>query len=139
MRGHEASARTRLAFQARAANVRAVPSPSPQSERRRALRAAATFPVKLSTKPEEEPALLRDISEIGLACTSNHAIPEMTLVGLDFALPGATENHHVQGAVVRCEPLAGAKKQWDLAVYFTEMTPVTRAALRNYVGKGKRV
>src|SRR5687768_4382165 len=92
----------RLAFHRRAANVRAVASPTPQSERRRALRAAATFPVKLSTKPEAGPALLRDISEIGLACVANHEIPEMTLVGLDFTLPGATENHHVQGAVVRC-------------------------------------
>ena len=117
-----------------------MPSPSPQSERRRAIRAAAAFPVKLSTKPEAAPALLRDISEIGLACTSNHAIPEMTLVGLDFSLPGASDVHHVKGAVVRCEPLAkGSKKEWDLAVYFTELTPVTRAALRNYVGKGKKV
>jgi hypothetical protein len=51
------------------------------------------------------PAALRDISEIGLACTSSHAIPEMTLVGLDFALPGASDRHLVKGAVVRCEPL----------------------------------
>jgi len=84
-----------------------------------------------------EPALLRDISEIGLACTAPREIPEMTLVGLDFALPGATEKHHVKGAVVRCEPL-GSSRQFDLAIYFTEMTPVTRAALRNYVGKAKR-
>jgi hypothetical protein len=121
-----------------------VPSPSPQSERRRALRAAAGFPVKLSTKPEAAPALLRDISEIGLACTSNHAIPEMTLVGLDFSLPGASDVHQVKGAVVRCEPLgesskAAASKQWDVAIYFTEITPVTRAALSNYIGKAKKV
>ena len=116
-----------------------MPTPSQQSERRRATRAAAAFPVKLSTKPEAAPALLRDISEIGLACTSNHPIPEMTLVGLDFSLPGASDVHHVKGAVVRCEPLQSGKKEWDLAVYFTEITPVTRAALRNYVGKGKKV
>lgn len=83
-----------------------------------------------------ETALLRDISEIGLACTSPKEIPEMTLVGLDFALPGATERHHVKGAVVRCEPL-GKQRKFDLAIYFTEITPVTRAALRNYVGKAK--
>lgn len=116
-------------------------SPTPQSERRRATRALASFPVKLSAHPEAEPAILRDISEIGLACTAPQAIAEMTLVGLDFTLPGATEVHHVQGAVVRCapiKPLVGAKKRWDLAVYFTEITPVTRAALKNYVAKGKR-
>lgn len=116
-------------------------SPTPQSERRRATRALAAFPVKLTNQPGAEPALLRDISELGLACVSPEAIPEMTLVGLDFALPGATELHHVKGAVVRCEALRTATKgsgRYDLAVYFTEMTPVTRAALKNYVGKGKR-
>jgi hypothetical protein len=117
-----------------------VTSPTPHADRRRAVRAHAAFPVKLSTKPEAEPAMLRDLSEIGLACVSNHAIPEMTLVGLDFALPGASERHQVKGAVVRCEPMtASGKKAWDVAVYFTELTPVTRAALRNYVGKAKKV
>lgn len=117
-------------------------SPSPQSERRRAARAAATFPIQLSAKAEGEPARLRDISENGLACTSTQPLGEMTMVGLDFALPGATERHHVKGAIVRCEPMAGganAKKEWDVAIYFTEITPVTRAALRAYVQKGKKV
>ena len=114
-------------------------SPTPQSERRRALRAAANFPVTLSSKPGSDPAVLRDLSEIGLACTSTCAIPEMTLVGLDFALPGASDRHLVKGAVVRCEPLGKAKKDWDLAVYFTEMSPVTKAALRNYIAKAKKV
>jgi PilZ domain len=118
-----------------------VTSPTPQSERRRATRALAAFPVKLSNQAGAEPAVLRDISELGLACVSPQKIPEMTLVGLDFSLPGATEMHHVKGAVVRCEALRAvgkAKARYDLAVYFTEMTPVTRAALKNYVGKGKR-
>ncbi len=98
--------------------------------------------MQLSSSGRAEPALLRDISENGLACTSPQAIPEMTLVGLDFTLPGATEKHQVKGAVVRCEPLkkqADGARRWDLAVYFTEITPVTRAALKNYVAKGKKV
>jgi hypothetical protein len=118
-----------------------VTSPTPQSERRRATRALAAFPVKLSNQPGAEPAVLRDISELGLACVSPQAIPEMTLVGIEFSLPGATAVHQVKGAVVRCEPLRSETKgsrRWDLAVYFTEITPVTRAALKNYVGKGKR-
>lgn len=119
-----------------------VATPSPQSERRRAARAQASFPVQLSSSGRAEAALLRDISEIGLACTSPQAIPEMTLVGLDFTLPGSTEKHQVKGAVVRCEPLKKAEaggRRFDLAVYFTEMPPTTRAALRNYVAKGKLV
>ena len=96
----------------------------------------------LSTKPDADPALLRDLSEIGLACTANQAIPEMTLVGLEFALPGGADRHQVKGAVVRCEPLSKAEQgkgspKWDIAIYFTEMQTVTRAALKNYVGKGK--
>lgn len=122
----------------------AVPSPSPGSERRRAARAFATFPVRLTSRPSDAPAILRDISEIGLACSAFEPMQEMTQVALDFSLPGATEVHHVQGAVVRCEALKTEKPsksapKWDVAVYFTEMTPVTRAALRNYVSKAKKV
>ena len=40
--------------------------------------------------------------------------------------------------MVRCEPLARTRGKFDVAIYFTEMTPVTRAALRNYVGKAKK-
>ncbi|MBL8729227.1 MAG: PilZ domain-containing protein [Planctomycetes bacterium] len=118
-------------------------SPTPQSERRRSIRALGTFPVRLSPRPTDAPAVLRDISEIGLACTSFEELPEMTQVSLNFSLPGATEVHHVQGAVVRCEKLQSqvvsrSGPKWDLAVYFTEIQPVTRAAIRNYVGKSKK-
>ncbi|MBL9079353.1 MAG: PilZ domain-containing protein [Planctomycetes bacterium] len=117
-------------------------SPTPQSERRRAARALGTFPVRLSPRPTDAPAVLRDISEIGLACNSPEELPEMTKVALNFSLPGATEVHHVQGAVVRCDKLKSAAPsrggpRWDLAIYFTEITPVTRAAIRNYVAKAK--
>ncbi len=122
--------------------VRRVTSPTPQSDRRRAARVLGSFPVRLSPRPADAPAVLRDISEIGLACSSHDELPEMTQVGLDFSLPGATEVHHVTGAVVRCEALKnvvrGAPK-WDIAIYFTDVKPVTRAALRNYVAKGKKV
>ncbi len=113
-------------------------SPTPQSERRRAQRALASFPVRFAEQKAGDAAVLRDISTIGLACTSPTPIAEMTLVGLDFALPGSVQQHHVKGAVVRCEPLrGGGKKQWDVAVYFTEIGKETKVALHNYVGKGK--
>jgi hypothetical protein len=118
------------------------PSPQSQSERRRSIRALGTFPVRLSPRPNDAAAVLRDISEIGLACTSLEELPEMTQVSLNFSLPGATEVHHVQGAVVRCEKMqsqvVSRSPKWDLAVYFTEIQPVTRAAIRNYVGKAKK-
>jgi hypothetical protein len=117
-------------------------SPTPSSERRRAKRAPGTFAVRLSPRPADAPAILQDISEIGLACAAYDPLPEMTQVSLNFSLPGATDVHHVQGAVVRCEALGKDKQKrggpkWDLAVYFTEVSPVTRAALRNYVDKSK--
>lgn len=99
--------------------------------------------MRLSPRPTDAPAVLRDISEIGLACTSFEELPEMTKVSLNFSLPGAADVHHVQGAVVRCDRMkdvvaSRSGPKWDLAVYFTEIQPVTRAAIRNYVGKAKR-
>jgi hypothetical protein len=119
-----------------------VTSPTPQSERRRAARALGSFPIRLSPEAKDAPAILRDISEIGLACVAPKPMPEMTLVALNFSLPGASEVHHVRGAVVRCEPLSKAEQpkgdpKWDIAIYFTEMKPTTKAALKNYVGKAK--
>ena len=110
-------------------------APTPQNERRRAPRALADFPIRFSQQADAEPAVLRDISEIGLACTSPRELPEMTLVGFDFSLPGATAVHQVVGAVVRCEPHQDGK--YDVAVYFTELQPETRAALGGFVARGK--
>jgi len=118
-----------------------VTQPSPQSDRRRAPRAAASFPVNLSSDSVEEPALLRDISEIGMACDAPAPIEEMTMVGITFSLPGQVTKHEVTGAVVRCEPIRGrdGKPRWDIAIYFTEITPVTKASLKGYVSKGEIV
>lgn len=114
---------------------------TPQSDRRRAPRAAASFPVNLSSDSIAEPGLLRDISEIGMACDAPAPIEEMTLVGIDFSLPGQTERHSVTGAVVRCEPIEerDGKPQWDLAIFFTEIKPTTKASLQHYVSRGKLV
>lgn len=111
--------------------------PTPQSERRRAPRANASFQVNLSAESLAEPAALRDISEIGLACDAPAPIEEMTMVGIDFTLPGQSERHHVTGAVVRCDRVDDTKGRpmWDIAVYFTEIKPSTRASLKNYVQK----
>ena len=76
-----------------------------------------------------------------MACEAGAPIDEMTLVGVDFALPGQSERHHVTGAVVRCDRIADrdGRPRWDIAVYFTEIQPTTRAALKNYVQKGRQV
>jgi len=115
-----------------------VTQPTPQSDRRRAQRAAASFPINLSSDTLAEPGLLRDISEIGMACVAPAPVDEMTLVGIDFVLPGQSERHHVTGAVVRCDRMEAknGKPAWDIAVYFTEITPATKTCLKGYVNKG---
>lgn len=76
-----------------------------------------------------------------MACDAPAPIDEMTLVGIDFTLPGQTERHHVTGAVVRCERIqsSDAKPKWDIAIYFTEIKPSTKASLQHYVSRGKIV
>src|SRR5712671_982301 len=110
--------------------------PAPQSDRRRARRALADFAISLSPEATARPARLKDISEIGLACTFSEAIAELTLVAVDLQLPGHKDSQRVQGAVVRCEPF-GKKGECDVAVYFTAVPATTEAALRNYVQKAR--
>ena len=106
-------------------------APSPRTERRRAPRALANFPIRFTNDADGKPAILRDISEIGLACNSPREVPEMTIVSLDFSLPGKSQVHQVTGAIVRCEALPDG--QFDLAVYFTDVADDTRSALANFV------
>ena len=114
--------------------------PEPATERRRATRVAATFPIQIGSAEQARPARLKDLSEIGLACISNQKIAEMTKVAIEILLPDTKDKHKVEGAVVRCEPLRGkTPPQYDLAVYFTEVSTAAKAAIRGYVSKGKAV
>lgn len=109
-----------------------VTEPSPRAERRRAPRALASFSIHFSSSPNAAPAVARDVSEIGIACLSPTEIPEMTIVGIDFTLPDSKIQHHVVGAVVRCDRDHKSGK-YDLAVYFTEVPETTKKSLRSYV------
>lgn len=102
-------------------------------ERRRAPRAPADFPIQLSPRGSSGPAQLKDLSEIGLCCTAQQSLPEMTLVGIDLDLPGQDQRHTIQGAVVRCEPLRSDPGRFEVAVYFTSITAPARAAIASYV------
>jgi len=108
-------------------------------ERRRAPRARADFPIRLSPLGSATPARLKDLSAIGLCCTTGQKIEEMTLVGIELQLPGQPDRHAVQGAVVRCEPTRAQKGQYEVAVYFTEITDAARSAVNAYVAQGSPV
>ena len=101
---------------------------SAATERRRAPRALADFPIQLSPEQGATEARLKDLSTIGLCCTTPQEVPELSQVGIALQLPNAHEQHQVIGAVVRCEA--------EVAVYFTEIGEDTKAALEAFVSQG---
>ena len=113
----------------------------PARERRRDPRALADFSIQIGQSPkagvpgtERSPARLRDLSISGLCCFHPAPMTEMTLVHLTLRLPGDDRDHEVDGAVVRCAKLRGqTPPTYEVAVYFTEMTPETRAAIGSFV------
>lgn len=111
------------------------------TERRRAQRAPADFSIHIGQSPKagvtdtaKAPAKLRDLSISGLCCYHPEPLNEMTLVHMSLSLPGDARSHEVDGAVVRCAKLRGqSPPTYEVAVYFTEMAPETRAALGAFV------
>ncbi|GDY02628.1 hypothetical protein LBMAG49_19570 [Planctomycetota bacterium] len=106
---------------------------SSERERRRAPRARAEFQIHLNPKEGAQPATLKDLSIIGLCCSTAHKMAELALVGIDLQLPGQSGNHSVKGAVVRCDPEQGKPGKYEVAVFFTEISPASKAAVAAYV------
>ena len=104
------------------------------AERRRAPRARAQFPIRISDRGESREATVKDLSGNGLCCSYPEPVNEMTLVGIKLQLPDDERIHRLQGAVVRCDKRRGESPPcYEIAVYFTEIEPGTRIALQNYV------
>ena len=103
-------------------------------ERRRVTRARVDFPLRMTQRTEAKPGTVLDISENGLCCTFGESIREMTLVKIDLRLPDREESHSLQGAVVRCEKRRNiSPPTYEVAVYFTDLAPEARRALREFV------
>lgn len=102
--------------------------PAAPSERRRAPRVSANLPLQLIARDADASAQLRDLSTIGLCCVFPEPIPEMTAVQLRLELDGTA--HEIVGAVVRSERLDDG---WEIAVYFTQITPDATQALATYI------
>jgi hypothetical protein len=105
---------------------------TPARERRRAPRALADFPIQLTPGQSAAEARLKDLSAIGLCCTATQEVPEFTRVGIDLQLPGQARRHAIQGAVVRCDKDRNGGG-FEIAVYFTEIDAVAKAAIDGYV------
>jgi hypothetical protein len=116
-----------------------VPSPSPQSERRRRIRVRADFSVALKVGANSTDAQAKDISELGLACTSDTKLAMRAKVQIELALPGKPAAHQIDGHVIRCAAVDATGREYNVAIAFTAMTPICRAAIFGYVQKGKRV
>lgn len=108
---------------------------SAATERRRAPRALADFPIQLSPEQGATEARLKDLSTIGLCCTTAQEVPELSQVGVALQLPNTHEQHQVIGAVVRCEAEEEGSN-YEVAVYFTEIGEDTKAALEAFVTQG---
>lgn len=104
-------------------------------ERRKAPRALADFPIQLNPAQGATPARLKDLSAIGLCCTTAQKVPEMAVVGIDLQLPGESKRHSLQGAVVRCEAARAQKGSYELAVYFTQIDEKAKAAVAAFVAR----
>ena len=108
---------------------------SAATERRRAPRALADFPIQLSPEQGATEARLKDLSTIGLCCSTAHEVPELSQVGIALQLPNTHEQHQIIGAVVRCEADQD-DGNYEVAVYFTEIGVDTKAALETFVSQG---
>ena len=112
-----------------------------QTERRRATRVRAELPLTLGAADARRPAILRDVSTHGLCCVYPEPIPEMTLVGIDLTMENATTPIAIEGAVVRCEPIApespddGFEDGHEVAVFFTNISVEAREALEQFVDR----
>lgn len=105
-------------------------------ERRRAPRVHANFPIELSCENGRLSGVLRDISAVGLCCQIPTALREMTLVRMRLELPGAPAAADIEGVVVRAEKLPDkSPATYDVAMFFSSLTPGARAAIETFVQK----
>ena len=118
-------------------------NPSPRKanyggpERRAHPRARVEFPITIEAKDRRVAARVRDVSRSGIAFLSKIPFPEMTVLRVDVAIPGAAKPMiRADGAVVRCEKDAsggGASGDYDVAIFFTAIGDDDREEIARYV------
>ncbi len=109
------------------------------SERRRRPRARADFDVALRAGQDMVEAAARDISELGIRVRTRHKLPMRQKLALDLALPGHAMLESIAGQVVRCWPENPTGRDHLVAIAFTDVPPLARAAILGFVKKGHRV
>ena len=98
------------------------------SERRRAPRLYRNIPLKIIDGQGDIVTETANISNTGAYCKVNRYIDMMTKLKIDLLLPvvkgHAKESRKItcSGAVVRTEPIPGATEQYNIAIFFTDLS-----------------
>lgn len=96
------------------------------------------FAVTLHHSDQEVAARSKDLSETGIAIFAPTKLAMRSKVGLELAIPGSAAVVRANGHVVRCTQTTATGREHELAIAFTDMAPLDRAALVGFVTKGKR-
>ena len=83
-----------------------------------------------------------DISASGVCCKVDRHLPVMTKVEVVLVVPSKSRSSShttldIEGVVVREQPVkkGGKIQQYDVAIFFTSLTPKERDLLINYIEK----
>jgi len=112
-----------------------------QSERRRSPRIYRNVPLKIVDEHGDIVTETANLSGTGAYCQVNRYIDMMTKLKIDLLLPvtkgGAKESRKItcSGAVVRTEPIPGNTEQYNIAVFFTDISKRDAAFLEDFVGQ----
>lgn len=103
-------------------------------ERRRAPRIAQQIPLTISNGSDGGVYYTKNLSASGAYCTVKSFLPLMTKLTIDLELSSSTKIR-CQGVVVRVEPSAPEPRctQYQVAIFFNDLTDQDRVALRRYV------
>ncbi|MBI4227413.1 MAG: PilZ domain-containing protein [Candidatus Omnitrophica bacterium] len=109
--------------------------PTTTSEHRRYPRIARALKIRVNADQQQLATKTINVSCGGTLCWVDRAVPPMTKVAIDLALPQRLV--HCAGVVVRCQPApAGASgDRWrhQLAVFFTEVRRDDHRAIAEFV------
>lgn len=114
-------------------------APTERHERRRHPRVAVDWPLTISLPDGSHEARLRDVSRAGICFFLDRRIPEMTVLELDFRLPGPGPERRVvgSGVVVRCQPLSRHVDHYEVAVFLNDLSDDNRQRLQAFVAAGR--
>jgi ActR/RegA family two-component response regulator len=99
-------------------------------DRRRSSRDEVKALVQLQLAGVTLPALLRDLSEQGLALQASEPLSPAESVKLRFVLPGTAQTVHAVGEVIWADEAGRA------GLFFSRLTPASQKYLRNWFARG---